>query len=92
MGRDPDLKRGGRRIDAVVVSRAAKPSKRPQAHLGHAERSAALAQIARNWLERERRECVAAALRAEKRTKARCLAAAREHFTRSERTGDAGDS
>jgi phage gp16-like protein len=74
------------------VFRAANRSKRPQATASYAERSAAFAQIARSWLERERRECLAAALRAEKRAKARCLAAAREHFTRSERTGDAGDS
>jgi hypothetical protein len=74
------------------VFRAASRPKRPAAIADPAERSAALAQIARTWLERERRECLAAALRAEKRAKARCLAAAREHFTRAERTGDPADS
>jgi hypothetical protein len=59
--------------------------------MGHAERSAALAQIARSWLERERDERLAAATRAQKRVKARCLAAAREHLSRAERTGDPGD-
>jgi hypothetical protein len=63
-------------------------SKRPQAGLAEAERAAALAQIARGWLERERRERLAAVTLAQKRAKARCLAAAREHFTRSERTGE----
>jgi len=73
------------------MARAPKRSQRPHAGLGAAERSAALTQIARSWLERERGERLAAATRAQKRAKARCLAAAREHMSRSERTGDAGD-
>jgi hypothetical protein len=73
------------------MARGAQRSKRPQVGMGQAERSAALAQIARSWLERERAERLAAVTRAQKRHRARCLAAAREHFTRSERTGEAGD-
>jgi hypothetical protein len=74
------------------MARAPQRSQRPHAGMGDAERSAALAQIARSWLERERSELLAAATRAQKRSKARCLAAAREHLSRSERTGDPGDA
>lgn len=71
------------------MSRPTKSRARKRPTRNPADRGRELADIARSYLENEaerRHRAVVAAMKAEK---ARCLAAAREHFSRAERTGEA---